>query len=241
MGVRRRGSRLRRAVRAHRRGLRGPAARGHAPPGGQDRRQAVCRGGGRAGRRLESHSGGDGRRRRRGRPRDRVPGHDQGPGGRRRAWHPCRRLRGGAGPRVRACARRGTALLRRCLDLHRAPRHGRAPRRGSDHRRRPRHRMGSGRARLLDPAPQPEGDRGIELPRPPRRAGTRAAGRRRQAGRVGRLPQCRDRRVSLPARGEELRVPRGQPPPPGGAPGHGNDDRPGPREAAAPRGPRRAS
>ena len=58
----------------------------------------------------------------------------------------------------------------------------RASRRGPGHRRPPRRRLGRRRARLLDPARQPEADRGVELAGARRRAGGRAAGRGRRPG-----------------------------------------------------------
>ena len=153
---------------------------------------------------------------------------------------------GGRGIRFAACEEelapaferaRAEALLlvRRRDGIHRAPDHRRAPGRGSGHRRPPRRRLGCGRARLLDPAPQPEADRGVELPGAQRRAGARAAGCGRQPGPVSRLSQRRHRRVPLPTRPAGLRVPRGQPAPPGRAPRHRSDDGARPREAAAPR------
>ena len=57
--------------------------------------------------------------------------------------------------------RRGRALLRRPDGLRRALPRGPAPRRGPDPRRRPRQRRPPRRARLLDPAPPPEADRGV--------------------------------------------------------------------------------
>ena len=53
------------------------------------------------------------------------------------------------------------AGLRQRQRVPRAAGHRGAPRRGADDRRQPRHRLGARRARLLDPAAQPEGHRGV--------------------------------------------------------------------------------
>ena len=73
------------------------------------------------------------------------------------------------------------------------------------------------------------------------RAGHRAARRRGAPGRARRVHQRRHRRVPLPARAAAVRLPRGQHPPAGGAPGHRADHRAGPGEAAAARRRRRAA
>ena len=76
------------------------------------------------------------------------------------------------------------------------------------------------RARLLHPAPSPEGGRGGAGARP-RRRGRRGDARRRAPGRGGdRLPRRRHRRVPLRRRPRALLLPRDEHPPPGRAPGH---------------------
>ena len=65
---------------------------------------------------------------------------------------------------------------------HRAAREARgagAPRRGADRRRRPGRRVGGRRARLLVPAPQPEGHRGVGEPRAQRPSRSTRSWRRR--------------------------------------------------------------
>ena len=100
--------------------------------------------------------------------------------------------------------RRREVLLRRPR-LHRALPRGPAPRRGPGAGRLARQRDPPRRARLLDPAPPPEGDRGG--PGPARRRGDARADRqdRHRRGRRGRLPRRRHdrghagrRRVLLP-------------------------------------------
>ena len=65
--------------------------------------------------------------------------------------------------------------------------------------------------------------------------GSRAAGGGGAPGQGGRLRQRRHGRVPLPAGRAALRVPRGQHPPAGRAPGHRADHRARPRQAAAAR------
>ena len=72
-----------------------------------------------------------------------------------------------------------------------------------------------------------------------RRAGAPAQGVRGAAGHRGRVPRRRHRRVPLPARRAAVRVPRGQHPAAGRAPGHRADHRDRPRRAAAARRRRR--
>ena len=75
------------------------------------------------------------------------------------------RLRRRPDRRLRAHARRGAAGLRLRRRLPREARHRRPAHRGAGHRRRPGHGVGRRRARLLHPAPQPEGHRGVRLAR----------------------------------------------------------------------------
>ena len=96
---------------------------------------------------------------------------------------------GGRGIRMVASAadledayqRTSDEALARVRQRHRvpgAPGHRRPARRGADDRRRPGHRLGARRPRLLDPAPQPEGHRGVGLAAAQPRAGRRAEDRR---------------------------------------------------------------
>ena len=150
-------------------------------------------------------SGGPGRDRRGGAPARRgarLPAHDQGRGRRRRARHPPRRRAPRARrPRSSARASEAEAGVRRRQRAAGEPRRRRAPRRGAAHRRRPGRRVGGRRARLLLPAPPPEGHRGVRQPGAHARAGARArwTSARRLALR-GRLPQRRHGRVPLRAR-----------------------------------------
>ena len=104
-----------------------------------------------------------------------------------------------------------------------------AAHRGADHGRPARHGLGGRRAGVFDPAPAPEGGRGGAVPagrthpvhaRRARstRPGKAAAGDRVRRRRHRRVPRRRGRRLLLP--GDEH-------PPPGRAPGHRGDDRPG--------------
>ena len=145
------------------------------------------------------------------------------------------RVRGRAGGRVRAHAGRGRATFGDAGRLHGAAGRRRPAHRGAGHRRQPRQRVGAGRARLLDPAAQPEADRGVRLPGAHRGAGADAARVRRSrwsaagyrgAGTVEYLYQ--------PER-EAVHVPRGQHPAAGRAPGHRGHHRARPGQAADPR------
>ena len=102
-----------------------------------------------------------------------FPGADQGLGRRRRQGH-ARRARRGRFRRARSPARgaRRRRLRRRPRAARALPRTP-APYRGAGLRRQPRQRRASARARLLGPAPPPEGDRGSAGARSD--AGARAA------------------------------------------------------------------
>ena len=139
--------------------------------------------------------GAAGRARRRGAARRatrrcdvRLPGAAQGRGRRRRARHPARARRGVAAARVRRRGRRGRRRVRRPARVRRALRRRRAPRRGADRRRHARPRRPPRRARLLGPAPLPEGHRGgaraVALPCRARRCTTRAVAFARAIGYV---------------------------------------------------------
>ena len=111
---------------------------------------------------------------------------------------------------------------------HHLPREGdrpAAPHRDPGVRRRARQRRPPVRARLLDPAPQPEGDRGVAVARDRRRA-ARADGRGRGArGALGRLRRRRHDRVALRRGGAQLLLPRDEHAPAGRAPDHRAGDR----------------
>ncbi len=185
---------------------------------------------------------GDRHRRARGRDRegDRLPGDDQGVGGRRRQG-PARRLERRRGVRrLRLVPQRGAQQLRRRPRLHREVRRGAAPHRDPGPRRCARPLRLPGRARVLDPAPPPEGDRGGAEPVPRRRDAQgdgRAGGR---AGEGGRLPVGRHGRVRR-RQGQGLLLPRDEHPPPGRAPGHRVHHRARPGRADDPRRRRRAA
>ena len=235
LGLRRRAPGVRRAVRPAGHRLRRPERRRDAPARRQDRRQAAGRGGRGPGGGLERRAGRRPRRGPRARRADRLPADDQGHVGRRRARHPPRRRRRRAGRGVRERPLGGPQGLRRRHGVHGARRHRRPPRRGPADRRLPRHGVGRRRPRLQHAAAQPEGHRGVALHRAHPRAGPRPAGRRRPPGRRRRLPERRHRRVPVPAGRAAVRVPRGQHPPPGRAPGDRADHRSRPRQAAAAR------
>ena len=132
------------------------------------------------------------------------------------------------------------ARVRQRRGLPRAPGHRRPPRRGAGHRRRAGHRLGARRARLLDPAPQPEGHRGVRLAgaRPPSRppssrsrpSGWRSPSGYRGAGTVEFLYHPQEQLV---------RLPRGQHPAAGRAPDHRGHHRRRPGQGPAPRRRRR--
>ena len=71
-----------------------------------------------------------------------------------------------------------------------------APRRGAGDRRRPGHRLGGRRARLQPPAPQPEGDRGIEQLGALARAGAASSARPRCGWRLEAATAARRRSSS---------------------------------------------
>ncbi len=103
------------------------------------------------------------------------------------------RARGGG--RVRPRPLGGEIELRRRPRLHREIHHRSAPRRNPGVRRQARPCHLSRRARMLDPAPQPESHRGIAEPAARRsnaQENGRAGGR---AGQGGRLRQRRHRRI----------------------------------------------
>ena len=113
---------------------------------------------------------------------------------------------GRSGGRFRARALGGEVLVRRRPRVHREIHHRSAPHRNPGARRQARQRHLSRRARMLDPAPQPEGHRG----------GAVAAARRgdaqedgRAGGRAGESRRLRQRRHGRVRRrtGQELLLP----------------------------------
>ena len=135
---------------------------------------------------------------------------------------------------------RGRGRLRRPDRLPRALPAAAAPHRDPGARRRGGNDRQPRRARVLGPAPPPEGPRGGALGR--RRPGAPRAPRRRRGRRRrgGRLRRRRHGRV--PARRGAARVllPRDEHPAPGRAPGDRDGPRPRPRRRAAPDRRRRA-
>ena len=149
---------------------------------------------------------------------------------RRRHARPAR-----ASPR---CQQRGASELRRRPRLHREVHRGAAPHRDPGARRRARQRRLPVRARVLDPAPPPEGDRGgaVAVPRRATRQGDgRAGGGARQGGEVPVRRHGRVRRRRRP----QLLLPRDEHAPAGRAPGDRDDHRARPRRADDPRRRRR--
>ncbi len=170
----------------------GPPAGGDPGDGRQDHLQEA--GGGGGGLDRAGVHGADRRRRPRGDDRraDRLPGDDQGQRRRRRQGHAHRlgRRRGGGG--LRPLEVGGGVELRRRPHLHREVRHPAAAHRDPGAGRQPRQLHLPGRARVLDPAAEPEGDRGGAVAVPRRRDAQgdgRAGG---GAGQGGRLCLGRD-------------------------------------------------
>ena len=119
---------------------------------------------------------------------DRLPGRGQGRGRRRRQGLPGRARARRARRRLRGRRARGREVLLRRDRLPRALPARPAARRGAGAGRRARQRRPPRRARLLDPAPPPEADRGVAGAAGRRRA-ARADRRDRGRGRArGRLP-----------------------------------------------------
>ncbi|MDZ7730777.1 MAG: biotin carboxylase N-terminal domain-containing protein [Natrialbaceae archaeon] len=145
---------------------------------------------------------------------------------------------------ARECQTRGRGLLRQRLGLPRALSREPTPHRGPDRRRHPRQRPPSGRARLLAPAPPPEGHRGGALPGPRRRPSR--ADRRGRPPRGATQPttstpapsssssrRTRRRPANCSAR-RELLLPRGQHADPGRTLRHRGDHRDRYRQVADP-------
>ena len=201
LGLRRRGPRVRRPVRQARRHLHRPERRRDAPARRQDRLEADRRGGRRARGAVEPRRGRLPRGRAGLRRGDRLPADAQGD---RPAvvaagsgWSPPPADLEDAFQRTSDEALRafgnGTVFLERLVTGARhvevqliADRHGTA--------------WAARRTRLLDPAPQPEGHRGVLLAVAQRRAerGAQGVGRAARPGR--RVRRRRHRRVPLPPR-----------------------------------------
>ncbi len=223
LGVRCRGPGVRRPVRADRGHLHRPECRGDAQAGRQDRLQADRRGRRRTRRPVEP-----GRCRNAGRGAGRggqggLPADAQGD--RRRRWprHQDGRRPGRPRGRLPAHPRRGATRLRKRRRLPREAGHGRPARRGAGDRRQSRARLGAGRPGLLGAATEPEGHRGVRISPARQQPDRRAEGVGRAPRPGGRLRGGCDRRVPLPPRREDVRVPRGQHPAAGGAPDHRGD------------------
>ena len=132
--------------------------------------------------------------------RDRLSGDDQGFGRRRRQGHAGRPFRRRGSRRLRPRPLGGPSVVRRRPDLHREIHRRSAPYRDPGAGRQARQRHPSRRARMLDPAPEPEGDRGgalaIARPRDPGADGRRGG----RPGQGGGLPIRPAPSSSSPAR-----------------------------------------
>ena len=136
---------------------------------------------------------------------------------------------------------RGAGELRRRPRLHREVRRGTAPHRDPGARRRAWALRLARRARVLDPAPAPEGNRGKRraLSSTRRRARRWASRRVTLAKAVGY--QSAGTVEFVVGQGQALLFPRDEHPPAGRAPGDGVRDRPRSRRADDPRRGRRAA
>ena len=167
--------RVRRCLRRRRDHLHRPDAADHAHARQQGLRAQPRRLGGRAGDAGDRAAAGRPGDDQAARGRDRLPGDAEGVLGRRRARHAPDRSRGEAARRGDQRQARGQGRVRQGRGLSREAGAARAPCRGAAPGRPPRQPGPSVRARLLDPAPAPEGGRA--------RAG--ALSRRRASG-----PRC---------------------------------------------------
>ncbi len=100
-------------------------------------------------------------RRAKDREKDRLPGDDQGGGRRRRTRHAHRDRRGEPHQGISLRAARGREGVRQRGGVYREVHRQSAPYRVPGLWRRARAHRAPGRARLLDPAPQPENRRGV--------------------------------------------------------------------------------
>jgi hypothetical protein len=222
-GARQGGRRLHRPARARDRG-----------DGGQDHLEED-RGRGRRVHRAGLH--GPDRGCRRGgedQPRDRLPGDDQGQRRRRRQGDADRLVRPGGARGLPVLEERGGGVLRRRPHLHREVRHATPPHRDPGACRQARHLPLPGRARMLDPAAEPEGHRGgaVALPRRRDPQGHGRTGLRACQGRG--LCLCRNGGIHR-RRQPQLLFPRDEHPASGGASGDGADHRDRPCRADDPR------
>ena len=128
--------------------------------------------------------------------RDRLSGADQGGRGRRRQGHaPGRRAPRTSTTRSKAASARRRRSFGDDRVLHREIHPLAAPHRGAGVRRQPRQRRPSVRARLLAPAPPPEGDRGSARAGHGRRDPRGGVRRRGARGAGGELRRRGDDRV----------------------------------------------
>ena len=139
--------------------------------------------------------------------------------GRRRRQGPARGLqRQGSVRRLHLLPQRGAQQLRRRPRLHREVRRGAAPHRDPGAGRQPRQRDLPERARMLDPAPPPEGDRGGAVALHQRRHAQGHGRAGRGAGQGREVPERRHGGVRG-RQGPELLLPGDEHPPAGRAPG----------------------
>jgi hypothetical protein len=165
----------------------------------------------------------------------RLPGDDQGQR-RRRRQGPARGLqRQGGLRRFHQLPQRGAQQLRRRPRVHREVRAGAAPHRDPGAGRQPRQRGVPERARVLDPAPPPEGDRGGAVSPSSATPPARPWASRPWPGQGREVPE-RGHGGVRGRQGPGLLLPGDEHPAAGGAPGDRVHHRPGPGGADDPRG-----
>ena len=209
-----------------------PEYPGDRGDGRQDRVQEARRQGqgldrARPSRRDQGRQGGDQDRR-----RDRLSGDDQGLGRRRRQGHAHRLERQGGGRGLRLVEVGGQVELRRRPRVRREIYRGAAPYRDPGARRQARQRHPSRRARMLDPAAEPEGGRGGAEPVPRRQDARGDGGGGRRSGQGRRLRHGRHGRVHR-RQGAQFLFPRDEHAPPGRASRHRVRHRARPRRGDA--------
>ena len=153
----------------------------------------------------------------------RLPGDHQGGGRRRRPWHARGAHRSRADRRGADDQGRGRRGLRQSGGLPGEIPAEPAPHRNPDPGRQAQERRLPGRARLLDAAPAPEGDRGSAGARHPAQADREDRRPLRRRLQAHRLPRRRHLRV--PLRERRVLFHRDEHPGAGGAPGHRADHR----------------